>query len=270
MNEFEEKFKSFDNRKLLKIVEESAKYQEIAVDAAKIELSKRKLSEDEVQAIKDEFLEEKIKAETRKEKFQKIENNAKYFGTEFFKTIHPLQNEHQSLHRKVNLIVIIFGALAIYQIFKERNMFVAILSFDLSEWDFSMPIYFFPIIILPFSIYFFWKRSKIGWMLFTSYVIYNLLNGIGMLYVTLQWMNQEGYESDSLMNGLQFEFTEMEYFIHQPNPMMYLLIIFFYGATLWSLNVEDIRTSFQIDNKTKLITFVVSFLLTTGMIGLII
>ena len=146
MNEFEEKFKSFDNRKLLKIVEESAKYQEIAVDAAKIELSKRKLSEDEVQAIKDEFLEEKIKAETRKEKFQKIENNAKYFGTEFFKTIHPLQNEHQSLHRKVNLIVIIFGALAIYQIFKERNMFVAILSYDLSELDFSMPIYFFPII----------------------------------------------------------------------------------------------------------------------------
>nr|HMU05461.1 hypothetical protein [Saprospiraceae bacterium] len=103
MNEFEEKFKSFDNRKLLKIVEEYEKYQKEAVDAAKLELSKRNLSEEEVQAVKDEFLEEKIKAVTKKEKFQKIETNAKNIGNEFFRTIHPIQAEHQSLYRKINL-----------------------------------------------------------------------------------------------------------------------------------------------------------------------
>ena len=53
MNEFQERFRNFDSRKLLKIIEDAENYQSIAVEAAKLELSNRSISDEEVQAVKD-------------------------------------------------------------------------------------------------------------------------------------------------------------------------------------------------------------------------
>ena len=42
MNEFTEKYKSFENQKLLKILEEAAHYKPAAIEAAKLEIASRK------------------------------------------------------------------------------------------------------------------------------------------------------------------------------------------------------------------------------------
>ena len=147
--EFQEKYKSFDDSKLLKIVEEAYKYQPKAVDAAKLELSKREVSDDEIQAVKDELLRKKNDAESRKKQFKNAENKVKEIGKEVYETINPVQKEPKTTKRKINWVVIIFGFLAIYQIFTEFEMIRFMLTDSRSEWDFSTVQYLLPIALLP-------------------------------------------------------------------------------------------------------------------------
>ena len=63
MNEFQERFKNFDNRKLLKILEDAGNYNSIAVEAAKLELTKRDISDEDIHSIKDEIKEKQDKNE---------------------------------------------------------------------------------------------------------------------------------------------------------------------------------------------------------------
>ena len=63
MNEFQERFKNFDNRKLLKILEDAGNYNSIAVEAAKLELTKRNISDEDIHSIKDEIKEKQDKNE---------------------------------------------------------------------------------------------------------------------------------------------------------------------------------------------------------------
>ena len=63
MNEFQERFKNFDNRKLLKNLEDAGNYNSIAVEAAKLELTKRNISDEDIHSIKDEIKEKQDKNE---------------------------------------------------------------------------------------------------------------------------------------------------------------------------------------------------------------
>ena len=50
MNDFQRRFKNYDNQQLLKIIEDVENYEPAAVEAAKLELSKRDVSQEEIQA----------------------------------------------------------------------------------------------------------------------------------------------------------------------------------------------------------------------------
>ena len=63
MNEFQERFKNFDNRKLLKNLEDAGNYNSIAVEAANLELTKRNISDEDIHSIKDEIKEKQDKNE---------------------------------------------------------------------------------------------------------------------------------------------------------------------------------------------------------------
>ncbi len=268
MNEFQERFKNFDNRKLLKILEDADSYQPIAIEAAKLELSKRQVNEDEIQSVRDEIFDKKTKIEKRQEQVKKIENKAKSIGTELFETVNPIQKEPQTIDRKVNLIVIVFGLLAIYQIFKEFELIKFMFTDSLAEWDFRMVLYFAPLILLLISVSLFWKRNKIGWILISAFFVYNIVNTLGMFFLTREWNDGE-FTNDYSTEDLQIKFQEIESLFPQPNLIVYLIIIAIFGAALWVINKEDIRNEFQIDVKSSLITIGISILITATIMGLI-
>lgn len=269
MNEFQERFKNFDNLKLLKIIEDAENHQLIAVEAAKLELSNRNVSDEEVQTIKDEFKARQAKVDKRKGQIRKVENKAKAIGTELFETVRPIQKEPQTIDRKINLIVIVFGLLATYQIFKEFGMIQFMFTDSLAEWDFSMVLYFLPMIILPIAVFLFWKRNKIGWILMGAFFVYNIVNAIGMFFLTWEWSKEYEYTNDYSSGDLQIEFLEREGLFPQPNPIVYLIILVLFGATLWTIFKEDLRNKFKVDVKSGLITIGISVLITLTIKGLI-
>jgi hypothetical protein len=262
MNEFQERFKNFDNRKLLKIIEDAENYQSIAVEAAKLELSNRNVSDEEVQSIKGEFKDKQAEIDKRKGQIRNVENKAKEIGTELFETVSPIQKEPQTIDRKINLIVIVFGILAAYQIFKEFDMIQFMFTDSLAEWDFSMVLYFLPMIILPIAVFLFWKRNKIGWILMGAFFVYNIVNAIGIFLLTWDWNREDEYIND-------YSSGELESLFPQPNPIIYLIIVAIFVATLWAIFREDLRNEFKVDMKSGLITIGISTLITITIMGLI-
>ena len=265
MNEFQKRYTLFDNQKLLKIIEEAQNYQPIAVEAAKLELSKRAVSNDEIQAVKDEILAKKTKVEERQKRVKNIESKAKGIRTELFKTITPIQHEPQTIDRKVNLIAIVFGCLAIYQIFNEFGMVKFMLTNHLAEWDLSTALYIIPLFLLPIGVFLFWKRNKIGWILMCAFFTHRVLNAIGLFFLTWK-SNKETYKNDYSNENFEIVFQELEHSFSQSNPFSYLLVVLAFGTTLWVFNKEDLRDEFKIDLKIALTTIGISILIASIMI----
>ena len=83
------------------------------------------------------------------------------------------------------------------QIIKEFEM----LSFMFSgqgEWDFSMILYFLPLIIIPTATILFWLRKKIGWILLCIYLSYSVVNTIGLIILTWDVQSSVNSALDSL------------------------------------------------------------------------
>ncbi len=72
MSEYSEKFKSFPSSKLLRIIEEADSYQVEAVEAAKIELVTRNLSEDEIQSLEEEVSRTKAEEKVKEQRFESV------------------------------------------------------------------------------------------------------------------------------------------------------------------------------------------------------
>ena len=262
MNEFQERFKNFGNRKLLEIVEDAESYQLTAVEAAKLELSKRNISDEEIQAVKYAFQEKQAKIDKRKRQIKKVEKRAKAIGIEILETVSPIQRESQTIDRKINLIVIVFGLFAVYQIFKKFSMIRFMFTDSYAKWDFSMVLYFLPMILLPIAVSLFWQRNKIGWILMSAFFVNNIVNAIGMFFLTWEWNTEDKYLNNSSSGDFQIEFREIGNIFPQPDPIVYLMVIVIFGVTLWGICKEDLRNEFQVDVKNSLIIIGVSTLVT--------
>lgn len=242
MNEFQKRYVSFDVQQLVKIIEDADNYNPIAVEAAKLELSKREISAEEIQSIKDNISDKKAKSEERQQQVKQLENKAKNAGATLLDSLSPIQKTPQTLDRKINLISIIFGLLAIYHIIEEYGMLKFMITDSYAKWDFSMVIYFLPVIFLSVGIFNFWKRNKIGWFLLSIHFTYNIAIGIGMFLLTRKWQN--------------------EILIPQPNPLIYLCTAAFFGLLLWIFCKADIRNEYRVDSKSAIITIVATAILT--------
>jgi len=267
LNEFQKRFKNLDNYKLLKIIAEAENYQPIAVEAAEQELSKRNLSEDEVQLIKDKITRNKVKIEERNERFKEIEGKARAIGAELLEIAGPIQKEPQTIDRKVNLIVIGFGLLAISQIIKELGMIQYMFTDSLSAWDFIMVLYFLPLILLVIGVFLFWKRNKIGWVLMSAYLVYIIVNVTTIIFLKWKWNRENEFTNDLLSEDFLIELYEIERLFSQPYLVLYLLFIVIFGVSLWVLCREDIRNEFRIDIKSAWLTVGITILISTVLMS---
>lgn len=262
MNEFEERFKNFEIRKLLRILEDAINYQPIAIAAAKLELSKRDISEEEVQSIKDEKAGKKLQHKQRKEHYNTIENKAKEIGSEIFENINPVRNIPQTIDRKINLIVIVFGFLATIKFFGELNLIQFMFTDSLAEWGLDMIFYFLPVFGFPVGVFLFWKRSKLGWILMNAFFLFSIIGTVAFFILTWQWNNRfiNDYSSDAY--GVDTSFWS-------PNLFTYLITIAIFVGSIWLLCNKDVRQVFQVDIKGMWKTIGVSTLVAIVLVNFI-
>lgn len=253
MNKFKEKYKLLDNQRLLKIIADAENYESDAIEAAKKEIVKRQISQEEIDFIKEEIKEKKLKSEALQEKVKTVEEKAKAAGTEFLNTINPIQKEAQTTDRKINLIVIGLVILSSYQVFDAigmlRNWFAYHFGIG-SVFDVLFYVYF-AVLILVTSILF-WKRKKVGWVLLDIQLVYHTI-----LYATIFSINvnkQKEPEEEGLL-GLIDNLANIEPYSYQANPLSFLVLGAILGVVLWLINKTDIRARFNIERKEALMVF---------------
>src|SRR5688572_18759728 len=101
MNPFAEQYKSLNNIDLLRILEKSEEYQPLAVEAAQLELTFRKLSNEELEAARVGFELEKEREKIAKQR--EIGRRIKTIASPLWKYFTPV---HVFLNRFIDLSIL--------------------------------------------------------------------------------------------------------------------------------------------------------------------
>ncbi|MBB3696550.1 hypothetical protein KMW28_24035 [Flammeovirga yaeyamensis] len=253
MNEFKERYKSFSNIDLLRIIENKSEYQPIAIEAAETEIDERNISVQEQQEAKLIFDKEKEEKKLKFEKKAAIGRNVKEVFMGVFETIHPIQESSPSTEKLIRLTTIVFGVITIAKLFKEMGFVLYLLSGDFGSWDLSVLEVLLPFILFPSATLLFGLRKKIGWILLTSYLTYSAVSTLGLLF--LNWNSEP--------SGI----PALESLFPQTSLITYIVMLLFYGGFISILIKAEVKNSYNIESKTSLKTIGFSVVATLFLIG---
>jgi hypothetical protein len=104
-----------------------------------------------------------------------------------------------------------------------------------AKWDFSMVLYFLPLLYVPIATIMFFKRRKIGWTLLAIFLSYSAVSSIGLFIMTLK-REQSG-------------FAPLDNIFHRSSPTTNIMTLLFFAGTLWTICKEEIREIYIVDKK---------------------
>lgn len=247
--EFTEKFKTFSNTDLFRIIDNSIDYQQNAVETAKAILAERNLSEEEIQFSKKELELEREQKLAKEAKRKAIEDNIKTLGKSMLEVANPIRNEPPTTTKTINIISLIFGVMFLYTLIQEFYMILDLVINSSSNWGYYGIIYIGELIFIPTAIILFYKRKKYGWFLFVIFISYSTISFFGSFLFTL-----------TMDLG---DFFEMETFIEMTSPTTYLVIFLFYVGIIWVIQKEHVRSLYGINKKDGIMTISITALITT-------
>ncbi|MFW6223049.1 MAG: hypothetical protein ACOC3T_05510 [Bacteroidota bacterium] len=244
MVNFSERYKTLTDIELVRVVKNQADYQAEAVEAAKREIIRRNLTEQELEKASDELearqQEKQMQYEQRSEYGEKL----KSFGNSVLEVIIPFRKSAPTAERLKHLITIVFGLIAAIQIFSQSGMISYILTDDIRYWDISTAGYLLSLLLLPTAVILFALRKKSGWILLTAYLTWSCISSFGLM-VMLWYIQPSGVTApDGLLPATSL--------------LTQIIIILIYGGTVWLLNKKILTEYFNISRKTAVITIVVT------------
>jgi hypothetical protein len=243
--DFLEYYSTISNSELISILNNKKNYQETAIEAANQELIRRKLTEEDINDAKRIIEENNIKKQKVKEKMTILQSKVKTTGNNILDTLKPIKAGTPTSEKTINVIVIIFGSLSIYQIFSNEWYFSDLKYF----YNDPLVIFFifYPVVILPVSTLTFFMRKPLGWILLSSYLTYSTFWILRVLTMSNTW------EIDSA--GL------MSIFPRQTIPSLLVQLLFFAG-TLYVICKSNIRDLFFINKSRMALTLGISWFIT--------
>jgi len=216
---FTERFKTYTNTELLRVIDNPHDYQPDAVKTAREVFAKRLLSDEEIEIARKELQTEKQQESQKKEKMDRINDRA----SSVLEEVDPIQRKTPTADKIINIISIILGILFLYQIYKDAELIVSLFK-DIRDWDLSVLIYFLPLIVLPLAAILFYKRQKLGWILLAIFLTYSAVSSCFLLPVS---------------------------------PAIYLIIILFYTGMTWSICKENIRDIYSVSKQTMILVITI-------------
>ena len=115
MNPFLNRYETYSNADLLRVIENEGNYQVEAVEAAKDILAKRNLSDLELDEAKRVLEIEQEEEQKRIEERERMKTTAISYFYGAIDSIHPIQKSEIQAGRMVILISIVFGLIAAYK-----------------------------------------------------------------------------------------------------------------------------------------------------------
>jgi hypothetical protein len=238
--EFNEKFKTYSNTELLRIIDNPDGYQPKAVETAKTIFSDRQLTEEEIKIAKDELEIERQEKLIKEQKKRAVEDKFKNIGKSILDNLNPIQNETPTTEKTIRIISLLFGGLFLFQLYREFGMISFMFTDSSIGWDFSIVLYFLPLVVVPTATVLFYKRKKIGWLLLTMFLTYSAVSAIGLFIFTVN-MKPSGFEA---LDGL----------FPQTSPTTHIMTFLFFAGTIWVISREKIRTVYKITKQTMILT----------------
>jgi hypothetical protein len=239
-NKFKEVMSKRTDEELIKIVSiDKDGYEPLAVEAAKKELEKRKISGDDQLKIKSELQSEENLI-PKKDKIDKIKR-------ELSEAYNPLTNE--TYRRR---IILISGFLIVTFIFNLIDNFQLLRNINFSSFEYTLlePILF--LILTPLAGILIWKENKSGWIilvgLLTFYTVIYLFLQISAIVIAMSG------ELDIYSREGEVKFT-----------IKLILMILFWLY----LNSKGLRDYLNISSRITLTTIIIS-IVTVPIIGLLI
>jgi hypothetical protein len=242
--EFTEKFKTYTNTELLRIIDNPNSYQPNAIETAKKIFSERQLTEDEIRIVKDELeIERQVKLNKELKK-RKVENKFNNIANSILEIVNPIQNESSNTEKTIKIISLLFGALFLFQLYKEFGLIGFMFTDSSASWDLSMVLYFLPLIIVPIATILFYKKRKIGWLLLTIFLTYSAVNTIGLFILT--------------MNIQPSEFKTLDNLFPQTSLANYFFTFLFFTGIIWAISRENIRNIYKISKNMLILTVTIT------------
>lgn len=179
-----DKYRKYSNRQLIRVLLQETEYQQHAIEVAKSEINSRNLDSTIRREI-EESVREELELEKLKEK-EKIasQDNRIHRAISFIKSLNPIQ-ENISIGERLFLLV---GY--IYLILNIESNYYNIISiyYAFQEADslyITTVLTSGSLLLFLLTTYFYFKRSKAGWILMTGTLSYDLFNAISYLFYTI-------------------------------------------------------------------------------------
>jgi hypothetical protein len=226
-NPFADKYKTLPTAKLIEIIENSHNYQALAVDAAKQELTGRTDVEIAQQKFKETTSQTQQQEELNQKKRQLIQDKA----STIFEYADPFTNK--TPEKSIVILCVVLSILFLYKAVTSISFLILMFS-DIPEADYSTYWFFIEFFYLPVSIYFLWRKHKIGWYMFLIWLIYQIIIDITYLYITSQ------------LPDVDSSFSQI---IELPSTSSYIFKLLIHLAFVYFMVKPSIRNLFQIEKR---------------------
>jgi hypothetical protein len=255
MLDFKELFTTYSNTDLLNIIDSPNSYQPLAVETAKTILASRQLGSQDIEIATMELKKLRREKEAKAEKLKEIENKIKNMVDSVLSLFNPIQAKAPSPDKIIKIISITFCGLFLFQLFKEFGMIKFMFTDREAKWDFTMVIYFLPLLIVPTATILFFKRTKIEWLLLTIFLTFSAVSSIGLFILAL--------------NRDSSRFPALQIIFPHTSPITHILALMFFAGMLWSISKESIREIYSVNIKYMITTIsIISTITLLTMLGL--
>ena len=252
-NPFSEYYKTIGDSELVFILENIDDYQEIAVQAARLELDRRQVSAGALENLKAALDEQKEAAEIMKKKKEHVRLALKTGSLTLVESLNPIHAELPAAEKILRYIIILWGIFMLISLISDyRWIFQSLKEFPFHPFINSLIL--FPYIILPVSLYYLSKRESLGWTLFLIFLTVSLFSDLIAFENALTWKPSGIKWMDEAFKPSLFK------------TFRQLLMV---GGTCYAICRGDMKELFSIEDKqmwmTIGITAVVCFLSFIGL-----
>jgi len=180
-HQFTKVYKTWSDLELFQLLQNKDDYQEEAVEAAEAEMNSRKLSESELGILLKKHEEEQSKKQNTAEKklARAIESNKE----KLIADLDPFSEN--TINRHIRLLCYGVAFIILYNFINDYRWFNSILRYG---WpDSAIILSLMPYLFVPIGIFYFWRRQKFGWSIFTIWFVLSIVIIIKVIYGNLTW-----------------------------------------------------------------------------------
>lgn len=228
-NPFADKYQTLPTAKLLEIIENSNDYQVLAVNAAKQELASR----NDVEIALQEFKEKTSQTQQQTEFEQKKRKDIKDKVSNVFEYVDPFTKK--TPEKSIVILCVVLSILFLYKTLTSI-VFLTYMFSDFSDADYSTYWFLVEFFYLPVNIYFLWRKTKTGWIMFLIWLIYQIMMDIMYLYMTSQ------------LPDIDSSFSQI---IQLPSASSYIVKLLIHSAFVYFIMKPSVKNLFQVEKEKQ-------------------